>query len=71
MQGLVREDEETRSTKPDPEATPQKIAVEIELGHAETRDGGANGLGDHDWKQQGGGNQGCVAFDVLVASSFS
>ena len=51
MQTLVREDEETRSTEPDPEATPQKVAVEIELGHAETRNRGADGLGDHDWKQ--------------------
>jgi hypothetical protein len=51
MQILVGEDKETRSTKPDPETAPEEVAVEVELGHAETRDSGADGLGDYDWEQ--------------------
>ena len=69
MQTLVREDEKTRSTEPDSKTTPQKVAVEIELGHAEARDGGADGLGDYYWEQQGSRDQRCVAFDVLVTGS--
>jgi hypothetical protein len=51
MQTLVRQDEKTRSAKPNPKAAPEEVAVKIEFGHAETRNRGADGLGDHDWKK--------------------
>lgn len=50
MQILVGKNEETRSAKPDSESAPEKVAVEVEFGHAEARDGGADGLGDYDWE---------------------
>jgi len=51
MQILVCEDEKTRSTEPDPKAAPQQVAIKVELGHAETSNCGADGLGDNNWKQ--------------------